>query len=83
MVESYEKIYKDYLIGIGIVLFEFFLGENVDFLGFFGREVFFLLFFEEFFFGIILNIKVINLKIFKYVIIYFIFGFWKLYKNCF
>lgn len=70
LVESYEKIYKDYLIGIGIVLFQFFLGENVDFLGFFGREIFFLIFFEELFFGIILNIQISIGKVFSVIVLF-------------
>lgn len=83
MAESYEKIHKDHLIGIGIAPLEFLPGENADSLGLSGREVFSLSFPEELFPGITLNIKVTNSKIPKYVITYSILGFWKLYKNCF
>lgn len=57
MAESYEKIHKDHLIGIGIVPLEFLPGENADSLGLSGREVFSLSFPEELFPGITLNIK--------------------------
>nr|XP_038938019.1 iron-responsive element-binding protein 2 isoform X2 [Rattus norvegicus] len=57
LAESYEKIHKDHLIGIGIAPLEFLPGENADSLGLSGREVFSLSFPEELFPGITLNIK--------------------------
>nr|XP_034341008.1 LOW QUALITY PROTEIN: iron-responsive element-binding protein 2-like [Arvicanthis niloticus] len=57
LAESYEKIHKDHLIGIGIAPLEFLPGESADSLGLSGREVFSLSFPEELFPGITLNIK--------------------------
>lgn len=58
LAESYEKIHKDHLIGIGIAPLEFLPGENADSLGLSGREVFSLSFPEELSPGITLNMKV-------------------------
>ncbi|ERE76459.1 iron-responsive element-binding protein 2 [Cricetulus griseus] len=57
LAESYEKIHKDHLIGIGIAPLEFLPGENADSLGLSGREVFSLSFPEELSPGITLNMK--------------------------
>lgn len=69
LAESYEKIHKDHLIGIGIAPLQFLPGENADSLGLSGRETFSLTFPEELSPGITLNIQV-SLKIFKYMIMH-------------
>lgn len=58
LAESYEKIHKDHLIGIGIAPLEYLPGENADTLGLSGREVFSISFPEELSPGITLNMKV-------------------------
>lgn len=58
LAESYEKIHKDHLIGIGIAPLQFLPGENADSLGLSGRETFSLTFPEELSPGITLNIQV-------------------------
>ncbi|KAF4017905.1 hypothetical protein G4228_009478 [Cervus hanglu yarkandensis] len=58
LAESYEKIHKDHLIGIGIAPLQFLPGESADSLGLSGRETFSLTFPEELSPGVILNIKV-------------------------
>lgn len=58
LAESYEKIHKDHLIGIGIAPLQFLPGESADSLGLSGRETFSLIFPEELSPGVILNIKV-------------------------
>ena len=40
LAESYEKIHKDHLIGIGIAPLQFLPGESADSLGLSGRETF-------------------------------------------
>lgn len=65
MAESYEKIHKDHLIGIGIAPLQFLPGENADSLGLSGRETFSLTFPEELSPGVTLTIKVS--PILKYV----------------
>lgn len=58
LAESYEKIHKDHLIGIGIVPLQFLPGENAESLGLSGRETFSLTFPEELSPGLTLSIKV-------------------------
>lgn len=58
LAESYEKIHKDHLIGIGIAPLQFLPGENADSLGLSGRETFSLAFPEELSPGVTLTIKV-------------------------
>jgi len=58
LAESYEKIHKDHLIGIGIAPLQFLPGESADSLGLSGRETFSLTFPEELSPGVTLNIKV-------------------------
>lgn len=59
LAESYEKIHKDHLIGIGIIPLQFLPGENAESLGISGRETFSLTFPEELSPGITLSIKVL------------------------
>ena len=58
LAESYEKIHKDHLIGIGIAPLQFLPGESADSLGLSSRETFSLTFPEELSPGVKLNIKV-------------------------
>lgn len=58
LAESYEKIHKDHLIGMGIAPLQFLPGENADSLGLSGRETFSLSFPEELSPGVTLSIKV-------------------------
>lgn len=58
LAESYEKIHKDHLIGMGIAPLQFLPGENADSVGLSGRETFSLTFPEELSPGVTLSIKV-------------------------
>lgn len=58
LAESYEKIHKDHLIGIGIAPLQFLPGENAESLGLTGRETFSLAFPEELSPGVTLTMKV-------------------------
>lgn len=58
LAESYEKIHKDHLIGIGIAPLQFLPGENADSLGLTGRETYSLAFPEELSPGVTLTMKV-------------------------
>ncbi|XP_025774436.1 iron-responsive element-binding protein 2 [Puma concolor] len=64
LAESYEKIHKDHLIGVGIAPLQFLPGENADSLGLSGRETFSLTFPEELSPGVTLNIKTSTGKVF-------------------
>ncbi|XP_054306849.1 iron-responsive element-binding protein 2 isoform X2 [Pongo pygmaeus] len=67
LAESYEKIHKDHLIGIGIAPLQFLPGENADSLGLSGRETFSLTFPEELSPGITLNIQTSTGKVFSVI----------------
>lgn len=69
LAESYEKIHKDHLIGIGIAPLQFLPGESADSLGLSGRETFFFNISEELSPGVTLNIKRYP-KFLKYMIMY-------------
>lgn len=58
LAESYEKIHKDHLVGIGIAPLQFLPGENAESLGLTGRETFSLAFPEELSPGATLTMKV-------------------------
>lgn len=58
LAESYEKIHKDHLIGIGIAPLQFLPGENAESLGLSGRETFSLALPEELSPGVTLSMKV-------------------------
>lgn len=58
LAESYERLHKDHLIGIGIAPLQFLPGENADSLGLSGRETFSLMFPEELSPRVTLNVKV-------------------------
>ncbi|EMP27746.1 Iron-responsive element-binding protein 2, partial [Chelonia mydas] len=57
IAESYEKIHKGHLIGIGIAPLQFLPGENANVLGLTGKEQFSVSFPQELFPGITLDIK--------------------------
>uniref|UniRef100_A0A452U4H1 Iron-responsive element-binding protein 2 n=1 Tax=Ursus maritimus TaxID=29073 RepID=A0A452U4H1_URSMA len=67
LAESYEKIHKDHLIGIGIAPLQFLPGENADSLGLSGRETFSLTFPEELSPGVTLTIKTSTGKVFTVI----------------
>ncbi|XP_054444771.1 iron-responsive element-binding protein 2 [Pteronotus mesoamericanus] len=67
LAESYEKIHKDHLIGIGIAPLQFLPGENADSLGLSGRETFSLTFPEELSPGVTLNVKTSTGKTFSVI----------------
>ncbi|XP_035569858.1 iron-responsive element-binding protein 2 isoform X3 [Canis lupus baileyi] len=67
LAESYEKIHKDHLIGIGIVPLQFLPGENAESLGLSGRETFSLTFPEELSPGLTLSIKTSTGKVFSVI----------------
>lgn len=58
LAESYEKIHKDHLIGMGVAPLQFLPGQSTGSLGLSGRETFSLAFPEELSPGVTLNIKV-------------------------
>lgn len=58
LAESYEKIHKDHLIGIGIAPLQFLPGESADSLGLSGRETFSVAFPEDLSPRVTLQIKV-------------------------
>lgn len=58
LAESYEKIHKDHLIGMGIAPLQFLPGESADSVGLSGRETFSLTFPEELSPGVTLSVKV-------------------------
>ncbi|KAG8516399.1 Iron-responsive element-binding protein 2, partial [Galemys pyrenaicus] len=57
LAESYEKIHKDHLVGIGIAPLQFLPGESAESLGLSGRERFSLEFPEELTPGVTLTMK--------------------------
>ncbi|XP_028921364.1 iron-responsive element-binding protein 2 [Ornithorhynchus anatinus] len=67
VAESYEKIHKDHLIGIGIAPLQFLPGENADSLGLTGKEQFSLTFPEDLFPGITFTIKTSTGKVFSVI----------------
>lgn len=58
LAESYEKIHKAHLVGIGIAPLQFLPGESAETLGLTGRETFSLAFPEELSPGVTLTMKV-------------------------
>ncbi|XP_006104566.1 iron-responsive element-binding protein 2 [Myotis lucifugus] len=67
LAESYEKIHKDHLIGIGIAPLQFLPGENAETLGLTGRETFSLAFPEELSPGVTLTMKTSTGKAFRVI----------------
>lgn len=58
IAESYEKMHKGHLIGIGIAPLQFLSGENASVLGLTGKEQFSISFPQELFPGMTLDVKV-------------------------
>ncbi|KAH0619867.1 hypothetical protein JD844_014239 [Phrynosoma platyrhinos] len=58
IAESYEKIHKGHLIGMGIAPLQFFPGENTHVLGLTGKEQFSIFFPQELSPGITVDVKV-------------------------
>ncbi|XP_075753720.1 iron-responsive element-binding protein 2 [Pelodiscus sinensis] len=67
IAESYEKIHKGHLIGIGIAPLQFLPGENANILGLTGKEQFSISFPQELFPGITLDIKTNTGKMFRVI----------------
>ncbi|XP_059533963.1 iron-responsive element-binding protein 2 isoform X2 [Myotis daubentonii] len=67
LAESYEKIHKDHLVGIGIAPLQFLPGENAETLGLTGRETFSLAFPEELSPGVTLTMKTSTGKAFRVI----------------
>ncbi|KAM7152585.1 iron-responsive element-binding protein 2 isoform 1-T1 [Macrochelys suwanniensis] len=67
IAESYEKIHKGHLIGIGIAPLQFLPGENANVLGLTGKEQFSVSFPQELFPGITLDIKTNTGKVFRVI----------------
>uniref|UniRef100_A0A8C4YKX0 Iron-responsive element-binding protein 2 n=1 Tax=Gopherus evgoodei TaxID=1825980 RepID=A0A8C4YKX0_9SAUR len=67
IAESYEKIHKGHLIGIGIAPLQFLPGENANVLGLTGKEQFSVSFPQELFPGITLDIKTNTGKVFSVI----------------
>ncbi|XP_007478070.1 iron-responsive element-binding protein 2 [Monodelphis domestica] len=67
IAESYEKIHKDHLIGIGIAPLQFLPGESASSLGLSGREQFSLSFPEDLSPGVTLNVKTSTGKVFSVI----------------
>ncbi|KFM03979.1 Iron-responsive element-binding protein 2, partial [Aptenodytes forsteri] len=65
LAESYEKVHKSQLIGIGIAPLQFLPGENPSILGLTGREQFSILFPPELSPGMTLDIKTSTGKVFS------------------
>ncbi|XP_036211149.1 iron-responsive element-binding protein 2 isoform X4 [Myotis myotis] len=70
LAESYEKIHKDHLVGIGIAPLQFLPGENAETLGLTGRETFSLAFPEELSPGITLTMKTSTGKAFRVIALF-------------
>ncbi|ELK27609.1 Iron-responsive element-binding protein 2 [Myotis davidii] len=67
LAESYEKIHKAHLVGIGIAPLQFLPGENAESLGLTGRETFSLAFPEELSPGVTLTMKTSTGKAFRVI----------------
>ncbi|KFV10122.1 Iron-responsive element-binding protein 2, partial [Tauraco erythrolophus] len=67
LAESYEKVHKSQLIGIGIAPLQFLPGENPSTLGLTGREQFSILFSPELSPGMTLDIKTSTGKVFSVI----------------
>ncbi|XP_039714271.1 iron-responsive element-binding protein 2 [Pteropus medius] len=67
LAESYEKIHKDHLIGMGVAPLQFLPGQSTGSLGLSGRETFSLAFPEELSPGVTLNIKTSTGKVFSVI----------------
>lgn len=68
LAESYEKVHKSQLIGIGIAPLQFLPGENPNTLGLTGREQFSILFPPELSPGMTLDIKVFLRYFFNFLL---------------
>lgn len=68
LAESYEKVHKSQLIGIGIAPLQFLPGENPNTLGLTGREQFSILFPPELSPGMTLDIKVFLQYFFNFLL---------------
>ncbi|KFO74154.1 Iron-responsive element-binding protein 2, partial [Cuculus canorus] len=70
LAESYEKVHKSQLIGIGIAPLQFLPGENPSTLGLTGREQFSILFPPELAPGMTLDIKTSTGKVFSAIALF-------------
>ncbi|XP_028941765.1 iron-responsive element-binding protein 2 isoform X3 [Antrostomus carolinensis] len=70
LAESYEKVHKSQLIGIGIAPLQFLPGENPSTLGLTGREQFSILFPPELSPGMTLDIKTSTGKVFSVIALF-------------
>ncbi|KFO05003.1 Iron-responsive element-binding protein 2, partial [Balearica regulorum gibbericeps] len=70
LAESYEKVHKSQLIGIGIAPLQFLPGENPSTLGLTGREQFSILFPPELSPGMTLDIKTSTGKVFGVIALF-------------
>uniref|UniRef100_A0A8B9E7W4 Iron-responsive element-binding protein 2 n=1 Tax=Anser cygnoides TaxID=8845 RepID=A0A8B9E7W4_ANSCY len=70
LAESYEKVHKSQLIGIGIAPLQFLPGENPNTLGLTGREQFSILFPPELSPGMTLDIKTSTGKVFSVIALF-------------
>ncbi|KFQ76463.1 Iron-responsive element-binding protein 2, partial [Phoenicopterus ruber ruber] len=70
LAESYEKVHKSQLIGIGIAPLQFLPGENPSTLGLTGREQFSILFPPELSPGMTLDIKTSTGKVFSAIALF-------------
>ncbi|KFW71391.1 Iron-responsive element-binding protein 2, partial [Pygoscelis adeliae] len=70
LAESYEKVHKSQLIGIGIAPLQFLPGENPSILGLTGREQFSILFPPELSPGMTLDIKTSTGKVFSVIALF-------------
>lgn len=67
LAESYEKIHKDHLVGMGIAPLQFLPGQSASALGLSGRETFSLAFPEELSPGATLSVKTSTGKVFSVI----------------
>uniref|UniRef100_A0A8B9Z6I7 Iron responsive element binding protein 2 n=1 Tax=Buteo japonicus TaxID=224669 RepID=A0A8B9Z6I7_9AVES len=70
LAESYEKVHKSQLIGIGIAPLQFLPGENPSTLGLTGREQFSVLFPPELSPGMTLDVKTSTGKVFSVIALF-------------
>ncbi|XP_054550698.1 iron-responsive element-binding protein 2 isoform X2 [Talpa occidentalis] len=67
LAESYEKIHKDHLVGVGIAPLRFLPGESADSLGLSGRETFSFTFPEELSPGVTVDVQTSTGKAFRVI----------------
>ncbi|KYO21327.1 iron-responsive element-binding protein 2 [Alligator mississippiensis] len=70
IAESYEKMHKGHLIGIGIAPLQFLSGENASVLGLSGKEQFSISFPQELFPGMTLDVKTNTGKAFSVIALF-------------